>query len=62
MSTSETALTAHLVLPARHPGKGFLATIQKELITLFSIHHTTIQIELENEEAGLCQIDCGGEI
>ncbi|WP_417619508.1 cation diffusion facilitator family transporter [Parasphingorhabdus sp.] len=62
MSTSETALTAHLVLPAGHPGKGFLATIQKEMITLFSIHHTTIQIELENEEAGLCQIDCGGEI
>jgi len=62
MSTSETALTAHLVLPAGHPGKGFLATIQKELITLFSIHHTTIQIELENEEADLCQIDCGGEI
>ena len=62
MSTSETALTAHLVLPAGHPGKGFLATIQKEMITLFSIHHTTIQIELENEEADLCQIDCGGEI
>ncbi|MEQ8743178.1 cation diffusion facilitator family transporter [Parasphingorhabdus sp.] len=62
MSTSETALTAHLVLPAGHPGKGFLATIQKEMITLFSIHHTTIQIELENEEADLCQINCGGEI
>jgi cobalt-zinc-cadmium efflux system protein len=60
MSTSETAMTAHLVLPVGHPGKGFLATVQKEMNTLFSIQHITIQIELENEEADLCQTDCNG--
>ena len=61
MSTSETAMTAHLVLPEGHPGKGFLASVQKELNTLFSIHHITIQIELEDEEADLCQTDCSGQ-
>lgn len=61
MSTSETAMTAHLVLPEGHPGKGFLAEIQKEMNRLFSIHHITIQIELEDEEADFCQTDCGGQ-
>lgn len=61
MSTSETAMTAHLVLPEGHPGKGFLVTVQKELNTRFSIHHITIQIELEDEEADLCQTDCSGQ-
>ncbi|MEO9600271.1 cation diffusion facilitator family transporter [Parasphingorhabdus sp.] len=60
MSTSETAMTAHLVLPGGHPGKGFLAEVQKQMKELFSIHHITIQIELEDEEADLCQVDCGG--
>jgi len=59
MSTSETAMTAHLVLPLGHPGKGFLAKVQKEMKSRFSIHHITIQIELEDEEADVCQIDCG---
>jgi len=61
MSTSETAMTAHLVLPEGHPGKGFLASVQNELNTLFSIHHITIQIELEDEEADLCQTDCSDQ-
>ena len=60
MSTSETAMTGHLVLPQGHPGKGFLADVQREMKARFSIHHITIQIELEDEEADLCQIDCGG--
>jgi len=60
MSTSETAMTAHLVLPDGHPGKGFLAEVRKWMIERFSIHHTTIQIDLEGEEEGLCRTDCGG--
>lgn len=60
MSTSETAMTAHLVLPQGHPGKGFLANVQKKMKEHFAIHHITIQIELEDEEADLCQTDCGG--
>ncbi|WP_422342926.1 cation diffusion facilitator family transporter [Parasphingorhabdus sp.] len=59
MSTSETAMTAHLVIPGGHPGKGFLADVQADMKKRFSIHHITIQIELEDEEAELCQTDCG---
>ncbi len=59
MSTSETAMTAHLVIPSGHPGKDFLANVQKSMKDRFAIHHMTIQIELEDEEAGFCQTDCG---
>jgi cobalt-zinc-cadmium efflux system protein len=45
MSTVETALTAHLVIPAGHPGDGFLAEICHELHDRFQIRHATIQIE-----------------
>ena len=60
MSTSETAMTAHLVLPHGHPGKGFLADVQRAMKSRFAIHHITVQIELEDEEADLCQTDCAG--
>jgi len=46
MSTTETALTCHLVMPAGHPGDGFLMETAHELEHRFSIGHTTIQIEL----------------
>ncbi len=58
MSTSETAMTAHLVIPGGHPGKGFLADVQASMKEQFAIHHITIQIELEDEEAEVCQTDC----
>jgi cobalt-zinc-cadmium efflux system protein len=58
MSTSETAMTAHLVVPHGHPGKGFLADVQKAMKEQYAIHHVTIQLELEDEEAELCQTDC----
>ena len=45
MSTSETALTVHLVMPAGCPGDGFLARINKELHDHFDIEHATLQIE-----------------
>lgn len=59
MSTSETAMTAHLVLPGGHPGKRFLADVQKMVKERFSIHHITVQIELEDEEAEICETNCG---
>ena len=59
MSTSETAMTAHLVMPGGHPGKGFLADVQDAMKARFAIHHITIQIELEDEEANICQTNCG---
>ena len=48
MSTTETALTAHLVMPEGHPGDTFLADLQHKLAHDFGIDHTTVQIELAN--------------
>ncbi|MBX7514552.1 cation diffusion facilitator family transporter [Qipengyuania sp. GH38] len=45
MSTTETALTAHLVMPAGHPGDEFLSEVADELEHHHRIHHATIQIE-----------------
>lgn len=45
MSTTETALTAHLVIPGGHPGDAFLHTLSHELEHRFGIGHATIQIE-----------------
>ena len=46
MSTTETALTAHLVMPAGYPSDSVIDAINLELKTRFSIHHSTLQIEL----------------
>ncbi|GAA0748698.1 cation diffusion facilitator family transporter [Sphingomonas trueperi] len=48
MSTTETALTAHLVMPAGHPGDAFLLHLQQRLAHDFRIEHSTVQIELGN--------------
>lgn len=46
MSTTETALTAHLVMPCGCPGDAFLARIVKELHDQFGIEHATLQVEI----------------
>lgn len=46
MSTVETALTAHLVIPTGHPGDRFLANTCHELHHHFGIDHATLQIEM----------------
>jgi len=52
MSTTETALTCHLVMPAGHPGDAALSGLARELEQRFGIQHATIQIELgDSEEA-----------
>lgn len=48
MSTTETALTAHLVMLTGNPGDGFLSRISMELHDNFGIEHSTIQIETGN--------------
>jgi cobalt-zinc-cadmium efflux system protein len=48
MSTTETALTAHLVMTEAVCDDAFLARIEGELYTLFGIEHTTIQVETGN--------------
>lgn len=45
MSTTETALTAHLVTPDGHPGDVFLISACGELDRRFGIGHATLQIE-----------------
>jgi len=45
MSTTETALTCHLVMPAGHPGDAALARVAAELRERFAIQHATIQVE-----------------
>jgi cobalt-zinc-cadmium efflux system protein len=51
MSTTEIALTAHLVLPGGHPGDEFLARTAAELRRRYGIGHSTLQIELSEETA-----------
>jgi cobalt-zinc-cadmium efflux system protein len=46
MSTTETALTVHLVMPDGHPGDVFMAKIAEELHDRFHIQHATLQVEL----------------
>ncbi len=48
MSTTEVALTAHLVMPDGHPGDECLTQICRELHDHFGIEHATLQIELGN--------------
>ena len=45
MSTTETALTAHLLMPNGHPGDDFFANVADELEHRFRIGHPTLQIE-----------------
>ncbi len=46
MSTTETALTAHLIMPSGHPGDAFLHDLAHALDHDFGIGHATVQIEL----------------
>jgi cobalt-zinc-cadmium efflux system protein len=53
MSTTETALTAHLVRPASQTDDRFLDEIAHELEHRFRIHHATVQIETGEGECRL---------
>jgi cobalt-zinc-cadmium efflux system protein len=54
MSTTETALTCHLVMPKGHPGDAFLTELAHQLHLRFGIGHATLQIELG--DAGVCKL------
>ena len=49
MSTTETALTAHLVMPQGYPGDAVLREIAHELEYRFDIGHATVQVETGDE-------------
>jgi cobalt-zinc-cadmium efflux system protein len=46
VSTRETALTVHLVMPAGHPGDGALRDLSQALHARFAIDHCTLQVDL----------------
>jgi cobalt-zinc-cadmium efflux system protein len=54
MSTTETALTCHLVTPQGHPGDAFLHRVARDLQEKFAIGHATVQIELA--DGGTCAL------
>ena len=56
MSTTETAMTAHVVMPGGHPGDAFLRDLAHELEHDFRIGHATFQVETGADEH--C-VDCG---
>jgi cobalt-zinc-cadmium efflux system protein len=47
MSTTENALTCHLVMPGGHPGNDFITAACRDLACRFAIRHPTFQIELD---------------
>jgi cobalt-zinc-cadmium efflux system protein len=51
MSTTETALTCHLVIPSGYPGDGFLVELAHELQGKFAIQHATMQVETVRDGA-----------
>ena len=51
MSTTETALTCHLVMPQGCPGDRFLHDTSAMLHDRFEIGHSTIQVERDEHEA-----------
>ena len=55
MSTTETALTCHLVMPGGHPGDAALAALTHDLEHEFGIRHATIQIEI-GDSAEACAL------
>lgn len=59
MSTTETALTAHLVVPGGHPGDHFLHALAHELDHRFGIGHATVQVE---SGAGACALEPDGVV
>lgn len=52
MSTTETALTAHVVMPAGYPGDLAIDAIVARLKADFAIHHCTLQVEQGTTDHG----------
>ncbi len=52
MSTTETAMTVHLVMPQGYPGDVFMDEVAQRLKLDFAIGHSTLQIEQGTTEHG----------
>lgn len=57
LSTTEIALTVHIVVNNNSFDNNFILSIQKDLHDLFHIEHPTVQIEFQCEE-NKCQMEC----
>ena len=55
MSTSEAALTAHLLMPQGYPGDNFLHETAQRLEEKFNVQHVTLQIETST--GGECKLE-----
>jgi cobalt-zinc-cadmium efflux system protein len=47
LSTRDTAMSCHLVMPAGHPGDAFLSEAARVMKARFNIIHPTFQIDFE---------------
>lgn len=54
MSTTETALTAHLVMPGGYVGDAAMDDIARRLRDDFSVHHSTLQMEQGTTSHACC--------
>ncbi|BDP43564.1 cobalt transporter (plasmid) [Deinococcus aetherius] len=57
MSTTETALTAHLVMPGGVPDDAFYTRLQHDLEGSFGIEHVTVQVERRADACHLVSDD-----
>ncbi len=57
MSTTETALTCHCLMPGGHPGDESLAELAHNLHERFGIGHATIQVEVDEHIACVLEPD-----
>lgn len=55
MSTTETALMAHLVMPGGAPGDVFLQEAASDLEKRFRVHHVTLQVETGDDCKAKCE-------
>ena len=55
LSTTQTAMTAHLVMPGGHPGDLFLAAVCDGLDERYKIGHATLQIETDAAACALAR-------
>lgn len=60
MSTTEIALTVHLLVPGNYPGDGFTVEIAQALKEKFGIDHATIQ--LETDPATPCELESDSKV
>ncbi len=60
MSTTETALTVHVLMPGGYPGDAFTATVVASLKQRFGIDHSTVQIETDAGTA--CVLEPAGVV